>query len=620
MTIMTILALWLASHPWRGLWHDSILYAVQALRRLSPANYQNDLYFLYGSQDAFTVFSPLYATFIKLFGLDSAALLLQALGSGLWVGAAIFLLRAMLGGLSFWLGLTMLMIWPASYGPDPEVFQTGEPFLTPRLFVEGLGMLALGCFVRGRYKLGMLPAVAGLVLHPLIAIGPIMGGMLFLFWGKWRALGAASTLFAATAWIATRSGLPVFDRLSLSMDAEWFAVVSQIAPMVSWKAWEAHEWISRTLVALCLVLAAARLSSGLAARLFLCTALLGGGSLLACWIGTGIYDNLLIIQVQPWRALWLTQLCAWIALAWLLGQFWQRERFIQALLLALCLAALTRNTVGGAIALSAAAALCYYVPRPPVHWPRWGNLVALASAGVLLIAWVLEVSHTTKEIAAEISSPEPSWLAVLWVMNAFNFGLGAAAGTVLLLVVWRWCGSHRKGLQLGGFSLAFAVLLYAALYAAYPGKGKYDLSREGKLAVQAAFLPLIPQHAVVYWQNNVLVSWFTLQRSGYASVAQMIGVVFNKGTAIEGKRRMERIQRLGGLDSLIVQNNLQAMKGVKSLPAASAAGLQYVCADTALDFVVLTTQLGGAVAQAQDAPYDKTYYLYDCARMRGGKP
>jgi hypothetical protein len=48
------------------------------------------------------------------------------------------------------------------------------------------------------------------------------------------------------------------------------------------------------------------------------------------------------------------------------------------------------------------------------------------------------------------------------------------------------------------------------------------------------------------------------------------------------------------------------------------ASLTFVCNDPQLDFVVLTVQLGsGIAAQAHDVESGKTYYLYDCARLRG---
>ena len=50
---------------------------------------------------------------------------------------------------------------------------------------------------------------------------------------------------------------------------------------------------------------------------------------------------------------------------------------------------------------------------------------------------------------------------------------------------------------------------------------------------------------------------------------------------------------------------------------ANADDMAYVCADVALDFVVLTQKLGKLeVASANDPVYGRNYFLYDCARLR----
>lgn len=82
------LGLWLWHHPYTGIRHDAVLYTVQALNFLHPQNYAGDVYFLFGSQDDYTLFSPLYAALIALIGLGSAALLIAFFGALLWCYAA----------------------------------------------------------------------------------------------------------------------------------------------------------------------------------------------------------------------------------------------------------------------------------------------------------------------------------------------------------------------------------------------------------------------------------------------------------------------------------------------------------------------------------------------------
>lgn len=620
LILMTMLALWLGSHPWHGIWHDAMLYAVQALRRLSPENFQADLYFLHGSQDSFTVFSPIYAAAIERLGLQAANNVLLLAGFVLWAAAAVYLSRALLRGFHFWLGLAMLFTWPSDYGPTPDVFRLAEPFLTPRLFAEGLGILALGCFVRQRWGWGMLAAGMALALHPLMACAPLLAGVLLLAWGNWRALAVALLASAGLAAALVLAGIPPFDRLLLSMDAEWLALVQQRAPMNTWTAWQAQEWVSRTAVAFGLLAPAALLASGMTARLFRCALAVGALGLLASWLGTGLGNNLLLIQVQPWRVLWMTQLCSWLALAWLLAEYWRGGRLPRALLLIMCLAALTRDSVGGAAAVLAGLALyrhaCGLASGAQWTWPAWGNAAFLACVAGLLLAWVAEVSRMAAFALSPEPHPAPLWVAAVWLLVALKLGAGAALWTGLLAAVWISAGSERKGQQLLGFGLAFSALALSMLYAVRPLPRQFDLSPAGERAVQAAFSQLVPAGAVMYWQNNATVSWFALRRANYASNMQITGLSFNRGTAVEGARRMARLARLGGKDAIVSLNEVQTRLGAKLLPAPSAEGLAYVCGDPGLDYVVLATPLAGAVAQARDIEYDQTYYLFDCARLR----
>src|SRR6187549_3157268 len=54
----TAIALWIAGVGYHGVMHDARLYSLQALARLHPDLYGQDLYLRFGSQDRFTFFSP----------------------------------------------------------------------------------------------------------------------------------------------------------------------------------------------------------------------------------------------------------------------------------------------------------------------------------------------------------------------------------------------------------------------------------------------------------------------------------------------------------------------------------------------------------------------------------
>ena len=96
-------ALWIAANPNIGIDHDARLYAFMAVRSLTPSAYARDPWFAYGSQDEWSVFSPLYAIILSQCGVESGAMLTTIVGGLLFVAASIMLARAVLRGSMAWL-------------------------------------------------------------------------------------------------------------------------------------------------------------------------------------------------------------------------------------------------------------------------------------------------------------------------------------------------------------------------------------------------------------------------------------------------------------------------------------------------------------------------------------
>src|ERR1700692_2007363 len=107
--VLTLVTLWLLMHGYHGLTGDGQIYAFQALARLHP-QLTTDLYLQNTSQDQFTIFSPLYARLIGLFGLENAARLFTVFFTGwLWAAAWSFA-RTISGRDGAWLATAFLLI------------------------------------------------------------------------------------------------------------------------------------------------------------------------------------------------------------------------------------------------------------------------------------------------------------------------------------------------------------------------------------------------------------------------------------------------------------------------------------------------------------------------------
>src|SRR5216684_1739490 len=106
---LMLVTLWLLMHGYHGLTGDGQIYAFQAFARLRP-QLTADLYLQNTSQDQFTLFSPLYAWFIGLLGLENAARLLTLLFT-LWFFASSWIFaRTVIDADVAWLEVALLLI------------------------------------------------------------------------------------------------------------------------------------------------------------------------------------------------------------------------------------------------------------------------------------------------------------------------------------------------------------------------------------------------------------------------------------------------------------------------------------------------------------------------------
>ena len=74
--------------PYRGILHDSQLYAVQVMNRVENGAYADDLFFRYGSQDKFSVFSLAAAPLARVLGLQNTFFVLYLVFNSLLLLAA----------------------------------------------------------------------------------------------------------------------------------------------------------------------------------------------------------------------------------------------------------------------------------------------------------------------------------------------------------------------------------------------------------------------------------------------------------------------------------------------------------------------------------------------------
>ncbi|MFA6931237.1 MAG: hypothetical protein WCT05_13005, partial [Lentisphaeria bacterium] len=180
------IAFFFALNHYIGIVSDGLLYLLQAVHWLDPERFSDDAAFMFGNQDSFCLFSPVYAAFIKCFGVDSGSELACFLSQGLWIVGFLLVVRrffakfhASLLTLFFALAFIALNAHGsacAKYFTGQTFFWLVEPCFVSRLLAEALGLLGLSfLFDRNKYKaLGFI--LLGTLMHPLMA------GWCFALW------------------------------------------------------------------------------------------------------------------------------------------------------------------------------------------------------------------------------------------------------------------------------------------------------------------------------------------------------------------------------------------------------------------------------------------------------
>ena len=170
-----IFFIWVLFFPYAGIAHDAQLYTLQALSHVSPELYQNDIFLRFGSQDKFTLFSPIYAALIELFGIAWAGALLTLIGHGLFISAVFLLANKIMpyGIAVFAVGLILTI--SSSYGAE-RIFYYIELFVTPRMLSEAFVLFSVAAWLDKKNIVATAFLLVSALLHPLMA----MAGLLFL--------------------------------------------------------------------------------------------------------------------------------------------------------------------------------------------------------------------------------------------------------------------------------------------------------------------------------------------------------------------------------------------------------------------------------------------------------
>jgi hypothetical protein len=605
---LLVAAAWLALHRYSGIAHDGVFYAAQALRHLDPVAFRGDLFFTFGSQDQYTVFTSVYAEAIRLLDLPLAATALLATAHLVWILSVAAVLRGFLQGQSLWLALLFVAALPRGYGSS-NIFSYAEPFLTARVWAEAISLLAVAMAIRGQGWAALATAAIAGTLHPPMALPTAV----FVFsagFGSRTRFALVGTGVAALLSLAV-FGVKPFSLLLVPMDEVWLRIASDRSPFAFIRQWQSGDFGEPLLLGTLLVMAAA-CAEGAARR-----AWFAGVSALAVGAGlsllTAFWPSALLVQTQSWRAMWLVKILAIAAAVWLLREFWSRSALNRLILAAMAACLLSAREFGPHVGLLVAALFIAhnryrFDPELPatIAIPVWGVLAAVTAERV-----------GTSLVVGAAALDGASYRA----LSAALFGFVDETGWVLFPVTGMAAAWLMHRLPAARYVLLPTAIFFTGYLAAHWGDPaqaqRQSLARMQPLAAEVE--RVAPRNRLLYWEGDLALPWLGLRRGNYASPMQGAGVIFSEATAHEYVRRGTRLARLRPQQGQQWWRNPAAAQypAPPMAGADSAGALIHLCHDPVLDYVVLARDVGVPPAHTIPAGvYGGPYRVHDCALLR----
>lgn len=594
------LAFWLVARPFRGIWHDGRLYALQALQQLDPAAFSRDLFFLFGSQDQYSFFSTLYALAISSWGLLHATAVLQALGLGLWFLAALALSRAALPAKPAILALLLIASLGGGYGSH-WVFSYGESFLSARLYAEAFGLAGVAAWLSRRRILGATAFAFASLMHPLMTLPALMIGLALLLQARrWFGLiGIGLSL----ALVLGALGMTPFTGLLHPMDPLWLNAVAARSPFLFITHWK-WEGFSRALFVITVAVTAWRiLPEGTLRRLAWATLVTVLGAFAIDFVGGSLFKLPLIVGLQLTRVIWIAAVITLVLVVAMLFERRQENVWDKLLLWGLVLAAFLDVRTQGGFALIVVAVCwvgrrCLRGYQPPVWF--WA---LLALVPLQILSWGL--LNTNMEAELEVLFDGRSGWRPYFYSPATALLLSGVA-----YYLFTQQQIPRLVLYAGGASATALLVLAVATWYDHDPVADYD-SPARRVAI-APVAAVVPKSATVYWVEAPDKAWFWLGRANYLSFVQTAGSVFSRETALEALRRAPYVRESSPYDANQRWNKRpQAQVGFLSAAAARAA-----CRDLTLDYVIGRSHPGSGSMLFRDPATGWDYGLYECHALR----
>jgi hypothetical protein len=561
------------AHPYLGLFHDANLYTLQALARLHPDTLAHDVFLGFGSQDRFTIFSPLYAAAIRWLGVDHAAALLTLVSQFAFFAGSWCLARTLMSADLALCSLVLVIAMPGDYGPG-RIFACVEQFLTPRMSAEAFVLAALAAAFSGRQRWGFVLLAAAFALHPVLAAAGAFAWLAAQALLPHPRVGVSMILSAGGGLLLAFWLLPTGEWGRIN--ADWLAIVAQRSPYLFLSSWGLDDW-SRALVSLAILIVGACTLESRARLLCRASALtMVAGLILAAFASDGLHLTVLT-QMQPWRWQWLGTLLASLILPAIVAASWKRGDAARTTTL-LSLAAWIFGAGEYALICALTAMLSLSFGRLNA---REARLVFIGSGAILAlaVAW---------RIASNLEFTDVHYMddaLPIWLRRGTSFVHdGFVPAALLCLGAWT-VHARRTPIAASIWSVLGIVAIAGIAPFAWSGWTMQEFPR-AQLARFAPWRDVIAPREEVFWSESPLSAWVLLNRTNYISGLQTSGMIFSRASALELETRAQ------ALGQFVAPATFLSWSGASSHLSLSRDQLKGICSSGAFGYLVTSVDLG----------------------------
>lgn len=633
------LGLWLLSHPYWGIWHDARVYTLMAVRWIDPEPFARDPWFMFGSQDAFSLFSPLYGSAIAAFGINAAAKWGSFLAGTCFVVASWVFSRALPLGrqrdLVFLLLVSVQLVYDTGDWSLLATLRISETFITSRQFAVSFGMIGVAAAMASRRGLAASMSAISMALHPLMGLWPLVTTVLMITRIRYRWVVALVVAGSVALIGLSMLGSGIFR----PVDGEWGALVRNTSRIVFVTTDDRHR-VDFLLICYSLLLMGACWGQDVLRRWYKVVLLVSVAAYAVNWFCSTYFPAAIVMQAQLWRANWFALVLAVVAAVDIAVRVMSVDRLFRYLAMA---AGSILVLVPSAGALLAVVAAC--CPSRSFLSMK-DRILSLTSAvrRTIQIVSLLVIALLSMVVLSEIQATG----AMLWRVGEavdgfsdFFRGLVFVGGFGLFAAGY-WIAAGRKELSrvVGAISVGVVVIGLWQWDDRIPFAREFDETnwRATSLGMPRFFSGHVGAGDVVYWQGRAERVWFELRTASYASSTQAIGIVFSEEMALGIARRLARVALAATLepvspesvrnreDAVLLRNREGVLPTVElndlhsyEAQALTIDGLKYLCEDRELDFVIHDELFPAYVRASVSETFGRrpvVWHLYDCAHVR----